>query len=75
MYYLSLLVGALRPLYTINLKVILAYSGVLNFGYLMLSVLTGDPSFYAYLVQYIITHVLIFTIILAAGRYVTARSH
>nr|AGS44258.1 NADH dehydrogenase subunit 2 [[Candida] subhashii] len=74
-YYLSLLVGALRPLYTINLKVILAYSGVLNFGYLMLSVLTGDPSFYAYLVQYIITHVLIFTIILAAGRYVTARSH
>lgn len=69
--YISLLIGAYKPLYQINLKTILAYSGILNFGYLLLSVISYDISYYIYIIQYVLTHLLIFMILLSAGELVT----
>lgn len=72
----SLIIGAYKPLYQINIKTILAYSGLLNFSYILLSLIINseisDIAFYLYLSQYIITHILIFLIILTAGYYITS---
>lgn len=69
-FYISLVIGSYKPLFQINIKNILAYSGILNFGYILLTLITSDNIIYLYLIQYSITHVLLFLIILAAGQYV-----
>ena len=72
----SLVIGAYKPLYQVNIKTILAYSGLLNFSYLLLSIIINSEisyiGFYLYLSQYVITHILIFLIILTAGYYITS---
>lgn len=69
----SLFIGAYKPLYEINIKLILAYSGILNFSYLLLTLIINNSSsiigFYLYLSQYVITHILLFLIILIMGDY------
>lgn len=69
-FYISLLIGAYKPLYQINIKTILAYSGLLNFGYILLSIITFDISFYIYIIQYTLTHLILFLSILAASQYI-----
>lgn len=68
-FYVSLAVSAYKPLFEINIKVLLAYSGMLNFAYLLLTIVTNDISFYLYLMQYTLTHFILFISILAAGQY------
>lgn len=69
-YYFSLFIGSYKPLFNINIKTILAYSGILNFGYILLSIITNDISFYIYIIQYVITHILLFLVILANNNYI-----
>lgn len=69
-FFISLFIGSYKPLYQINIKTILAYSGLLNFGYILLSIITFDISFYIYIIQYILTHIILFFSILAASQYV-----
>lgn len=69
-FYLSVLIGSYKPLFQINLKIILAYSGLLNFGYILISTTVLDVSFYIYLIQYSLTHTLLFLLILAIQRYI-----
>lgn len=68
-YYISLFIGAYKPLNQINIKIILAYSGILNFGYILLALILSDISLYIYIIQYLITHIIIFLIILASSQY------
>jgi NADH-ubiquinone oxidoreductase chain 2 len=68
-FFISLAIAAYKPLYQINIKTILAYSGLLNFGYILLTIITYDISFYIYIIQYILTHCILFLGILAAGQY------
>lgn len=72
----SLVIGAYKPLYQVNIKTILAYSGLLNFSYLLLSIIINSEissiGFYLYLSQYVVTHILIFLIILTASYYITS---
>lgn len=68
-FYASLIIASYKPLFEVNLKVILAYSGILNFAYLLLTVITYDISFYIYLIQYALTHIILFMSIIAAGDY------
>lgn len=68
--YISLFIGAYKPLYQINIKVILAYSGILNFGYILLSIISYDISYYIFIIQYLLTHISIFMILLLAGKLV-----
>jgi NADH-ubiquinone oxidoreductase chain 2 len=68
-FYLSIAVAAYTPLYQVTLKSILAYSGILNFGYLITAVALGDQAYYLYIIQYSLTHVLIFYCILAIAEY------
>nr|YP_009922218.1 Nad2 [Metschnikowia shivogae]QMS50801.1 Nad2 [Metschnikowia shivogae] len=69
-FYLSLFMGSYKPLYQINMKTMLAYSGLLNFGYMLLSIMTFDMSFYMYMMQYTLTHMMLFLSMLAASQYV-----
>lgn len=69
-FYLSLFIGAYKPLFQVNLKTILAYSGLLNFGYILLSIISFDISFYIYIIQYVLTHIILFLGILAASQYI-----
>lgn len=69
-FYISLFIGAYKPLFQVNLKTILAYSGLLNFGYILLSIISFDISFYIYIIQYVLTHVILFISILAASQYI-----
>jgi len=69
--YISLLIGSYKPLYQINIKVILAYSGILNFGYILLSIISYDISYYIFIIQYLLTHITIFMILLLSGNLVT----
>nr|YP_009918702.1 Nad2 [Metschnikowia cubensis]YP_009918717.1 Nad2 [Metschnikowia cubensis]QMJ95773.1 Nad2 [Metschnikowia cubensis]QMJ95788.1 Nad2 [Metschnikowia cubensis]QMJ95789.1 Nad2 [Metschnikowia cubensis]QMJ95804.1 Nad2 [Metschnikowia cubensis] len=69
-FYLSLLMGSYKPLYQMNMKTMLAYSGLLNFGYMMLSMMTFDMSFYMYMMQYTLTHMMMFLSMLAASEYI-----
>jgi NADH-ubiquinone oxidoreductase chain 2 len=66
-YFLSIFIGSYKPLFQVNIKAIFAYSGLLNFGYLLLGIVTYDISFYIFLIQYTITHTLIFLVLLVAG--------
>nr|YP_009935201.1 Nad2 [Metschnikowia hawaiiana]QNS23084.1 Nad2 [Metschnikowia hawaiiana] len=68
-FYMSLLMGAYKPLFQMNIKTMLAYSGLLNFGYMLLSVMTFDMSFYMYMMQYTLTHMMLFLSMLAASQY------
>nr|QMJ95673.1 Nad2 [Metschnikowia hamakuensis]QMJ95683.1 Nad2 [Metschnikowia hamakuensis] len=68
-FYLSLVMGSYKPLYQMNMKTMLAYSGLLNFGYMMLSIMTYDISFYMYMMQYSLTHLMLFLSMLAANQY------
>nr|YP_009922179.1 Nad2 [Metschnikowia borealis]QMS50734.1 Nad2 [Metschnikowia borealis]QMS50750.1 Nad2 [Metschnikowia borealis] len=70
-FYLSLFMGSYKPLYQINIKTMLAYSGLLNFGYMMLSIMTFDMSFYMYMMQYTLTHLMLFLSMLAASQYMS----
>lgn len=69
-FYISLFIGAYKPLFQINIKTILAYSGILNFGYILLALMSSDISLYIYIIQYVLTHVIIFLIILASSEYI-----
>lgn len=69
-FYVSLLIGSYKPLYQINIKTILAYSGILNFGYVLLTIITYDISFYVYIIQYVLTHIILFIGILSASEYI-----
>ena len=69
-FYISLIIGAYKPLFQINIKNILAYSGILNFSYLLLTIIDYDVSFYIYIIQYTLTHVVLFFSILAASQYI-----
>lgn len=69
--YVSLLLGSYKPLYQINIKVILAYSGILNFGYILLSIISYDISYYIFIIQYLLTHITIFMILLLSGNLVS----
>lgn len=69
-FYISLAIAAYKPLYQINIKTILAYSGLLNFGYILLTIITYDISFYIYIIQYVLTHIILFLGILAASQYI-----
>ena len=69
-FYLSLAIAAYKPLFQVNLKTILAYSGLLNFGYILLTIITFDTSFYIYIIQYVLTHIILFLGILAASQYI-----
>lgn len=66
-FYVSIIVAAIKPLYQTNIKTILAFSGLLNFGYLLLTVSVMDLAFYIYLIQYSLTHVVLFICLLAMG--------
>nr|QNS22984.1 Nad2 [Metschnikowia amazonensis] len=68
-FFLSLFMGSYKPLFQMNMKTILAYSGLLNFGYILLSMMTFDMSFYMYLMQYTLTHIMLFLSMLAASQY------
>nr|YP_009935161.1 Nad2 [Metschnikowia drosophilae]QNS23017.1 Nad2 [Metschnikowia drosophilae]QNS23027.1 Nad2 [Metschnikowia drosophilae] len=68
-FYLSLMMGSFKPLFQMNIKTILAYSGLLNFGYILLSVITFDMSMYIYLMQYTLTHMIMFLSMLATSQY------
>ena len=39
-FYISLFIAAYKPLYQVNIKTILAYSGILNFGYVLLTIIS-----------------------------------
>lgn len=69
-FYLSLFIAAYKPLFQVNIKTVLAYSGLLNFGYLMLGIICYDFSFYIYIIQYVLTHVILFVGILIASEYI-----
>lgn len=69
-FYISLIIGAYKPLFQINIKNILAYSGILNFSYLLLTIINFDVSFYIYIIQYTLTHLILFFSILAASQYI-----
>jgi NADH-ubiquinone oxidoreductase chain 2 len=69
-FYLSLFIAAYKPLYQINIKTILAYSGLINFGYVLLTIISYDSAFYIYLIQYILTHLILFLGLLGASQYI-----
>lgn len=69
-FYISLIIAAYKPLFQVNIKTILAYSGILNFGYILLTIITFDYAFYIYIIQYVLTHLILFLGILAAGQYI-----
>lgn len=69
-FYISLAIAAYKPLFQVNLKSILAYSGLLNFGYILLTIISYDISFYIYIIQYILTHIILFLGLLAASQYI-----
>lgn len=72
--FISMIVGSLSGLQQIKIKTLLAYSGVLNAGYLLYTVAIQSPEaltgFFVYIYQYSLTHVNLFLIILTAGYYV-----
>lgn len=71
---LSMLIGSIGGLSQIKIKILLAYSGVINAGYLLLSLLVnsqeGLVGFMVYIYQYSLTHVNLFFIILLASYYI-----
>nr|CBM41819.1 NADH dehydrogenase subunit 2 [Millerozyma farinosa] len=68
-FYMSLAVAAYKPLFQVNMKTMLAYSGLLNFGYILLTMMSFDMSFYVYMIQYVLTHMMLFLGMLAASQY------
>nr|QMJ95769.1 Nad2 [Metschnikowia arizonensis] len=68
-YYMSLFMGSYKPLLQMNMKTMLGYSGMLNFGYLLLTMMTLDSSFYMFMMQYTMTHLLMFMIMLSSSNY------
>nr|YP_008578728.1 NADH dehydrogenase subunit 2 [Candida prachuapensis]AGW07366.1 NADH dehydrogenase subunit 2 [Candida prachuapensis] len=73
-FYLSMAMAAYTPLYQVTLKSMLAYSGMLNFGYTTTSVMLGDEMFYMYMMQYSLTHMLMFYAMLAMSEYTATPS-
>jgi len=69
-FYISLAIAAYKPLFQVNLKSILAYSGLLNFGYILLTIISYDISFYIHIIQYVLTHIILFLGLLAASQYI-----
>jgi NADH:ubiquinone oxidoreductase subunit 2 (subunit N) len=69
-FYISLFISAYKPLYQVNIKTILAYSGILNFGYILLTIISYDISFYVYIIQYALTHMILFLGLLSASQYI-----
>lgn len=69
-FYISLAIAAYKPLFQVNVKTILAYSGLLNFGYILLTIVSYDISFYVYIIQYVLTHLILFLGLLAASQFI-----
>lgn len=69
-FYISLAIAAYKPLFQVNIKTILAYSGLLNFGYILLTIVSYDISFYVYIIQYVLTHIILFLGLLGASQYI-----
>lgn len=65
---LSLIIGSIGGLMQIKIKVLLTYSGILNGGYLLYTVLINSidsiVAYIIYVLQYSLTHMNIFIIIL-----------
>nr|YP_008578705.1 NADH dehydrogenase subunit 2 [Candida bohioensis]AGW07348.1 NADH dehydrogenase subunit 2 [Candida bohioensis] len=73
-FFMSMVTAAVVPLHNTNTKVMLAYSGMLNFSYLLLPMMTRDVSYYIYLMQYSMTHLMMFLCLLASNSYM-AKPH
>ncbi|YP_001621416.1 NADH dehydrogenase subunit 2 (mitochondrion) [Debaryomyces hansenii] len=71
-FYISLAMAAYKPLFQVNIKTMLAYSGMLNFSYILLSMMSYDPAFYIYMIQYVLTHLILFLGMLGASQYVNS---
>lgn len=69
-FYISIIIAAFKPLFQVNIKIIFAYSGLLNFGYILLSIIVMDISFYIYLIQYSLTHIIIFLCLLGINQFI-----
>lgn len=70
---LSLIIGSISGLSQIKIKSILAYSGLLNIGYLLLSILINNinslTAYIIYITQYSIGHVSMFLLLIIAAVY------
>lgn len=70
---LSLLLGSILGLTQIKIKSILGYSGLLNIGYLLLSILVNNTDsavgFLIYISQYSLNHISIFLLLIIASLY------
>lgn len=69
----SLVIGALGGLGEPNIKLLLAYSGVFTLGTTVIFLLNSTPEYtanmYIYWLQYSLTHLLIFFVIISYGYY------
>jgi len=72
---LSLIIGSIAALSQYNLKKLLAYSGTTNIGFLLLALYTnselGLDSFLFYMIQYFLTSINVFFILIALGNLVS----
>lgn len=70
---ISLIIGSISGLSQIKIKSILAYSGLLNIGYLVLSILVNNinslTAYIIYISQYSIAHVAMFLLLIIAAIY------
>nr|AGS44176.1 NADH dehydrogenase subunit 2 [Cyberlindnera suaveolens] len=70
---ISLIIGSISGLSQIKIKSILAYSGLLNIGYLVLSILINNinslTAYIIYITQYSIGHVSMFLLLIIAAIY------
>lgn len=70
---ISLIIGSISGLSQIKIKSILAYSGLLNIGYLVLSILIDNinslTAYIIYITQYSIGHVSMFLLLIIAAIY------
>nr|YP_010996286.1 NADH dehydrogenase subunit 2 [Saccharomycopsis fibuligera]WPA89459.1 NADH dehydrogenase subunit 2 [Saccharomycopsis fibuligera] len=70
---LSMIIGSMGGLNQMKMKVTLAYSGVINAGYLLLALLVnsqeGMVGFIVYIYQYGLTHINLFFILLSTSYY------
>lgn len=71
---LSLLIGSISGLTQIKIKSILAYSGLLNLGYLLLPILINNNNsiiaYIIYLSQYSLNHISIFLLLIISILYI-----
>lgn len=71
--FLSMMIGAMGGLNSIRIKTLLAYSSLLNVSYMLLAIISNNNysiiAYLFYILQYSITHMNIFSIILLIPLY------